>query len=94
MQEAPDASVAGNADNPLVQAICEMEKGDAGEDTAARERLCCPMLETATAFVPDCPPKSRLPTEKYATGALFAARGGVAATTGVSTTVMASFTEA
>jgi hypothetical protein len=93
-QAPPLGSVAGRADAPLVHAICEIVKSDDPEGvTEASERFSCPRLETVNGTVPDCPPKPRVPAEKYATGPPRASKGGVAATTGVSTVVMVSVTD-
>jgi hypothetical protein len=91
-----DASVVGKEDAPLVQATCEMLKGDPGEVTA-RERSACPMLETVRGSVAvwpaAIPPKPRLPAEKYATGTAMGSVAGIATTRGVSVTVIGSLSE-
>jgi hypothetical protein len=77
---------------PLVHSICAMLKGEIGEVTATSERLARPRLETVNGSVCVWPPKPRLQAENSATGEVIVRRGGVAATTAVSLTVMVSFT--
>jgi hypothetical protein len=80
MQAPAGGSVVGKVDAPLVQEIREILKGDPGAVTAERERFACPMLETDNGSVPVCPPKSRLPVEKYATGTGLGTRAGIGTT--------------
>lgn len=67
-------------------------EGRSGEVALTSERFACPRLDTVNGSVCDCPPKPRLPTEKYATGAAIVSRAGIVARTGLSVTVKVSFT--
>src|ERR1700733_10718096 len=90
MQAPPGGSAAGNAEAPPVQTVCTTPKADPEGVALTSERLSFPKLETVSGRVPDCPPKPRLPAEKYARGAPIVVSGGMAATTGMSTAVMVS----